>query len=179
VWAAGVKFNMPRLKNNAVSLIYSQLKMNLILENSKYVEYYTDLCKLFNNIPELIQYNYLISDIEFNHCSDSRLHKNPVIIDGKVLFEIVKKEDIQFNWAVLSAFKSKIESNPVKVPFADGNSTFWQGHPKPQAPGAEFEIVCWDSASTFFINMHNDITEKLLKLFPDIKDLDKENESRG
>lgn len=123
--------------------------------------------------------DWLISDLEVNYCTDSRLHNDPVLIDGESLKEIVQKDKIQFIWAVLSGYLEKPKRIPKDLPYADGNPNFWKGTPKPQAAGAEIEIVCWDSTCTLFINVNENVAAKLKELYPDIRDLDKDNETRG
>lgn len=153
--------------------------MNLIVVKSQYVDYYTYLDPIFTAIPELQKINWLISDLDYNYCEDSRLHDDPILIDGASLNEIVQNNKIQFIWAVLSGFKKPLKKLPFELPYACGNKNFWHGTPKPQAPGAEIEIVCWDSSCTLFINVNKIVADKLKKLYPDIKNLNKENESRG
>ncbi|EMO24527.1 hypothetical protein LEP1GSC168_3058 [Leptospira santarosai str. HAI134] len=151
--------------------------MNLILERSKFVTYYTYIDTIFEKIPGFRNYNYFISDLEYNHCEDPRLHKDDFFITGLELYEIVQKEKIQFLWGVLSAFKSVAKLTPP-FPYADGNPAFWQGSPQSQADGAEFEIVCWDSCRTLFIGVSEEIQQSLKILYPDIKNLDEENRKR-
>jgi len=153
--------------------------MNLIIEKSKFVDYYTYLDPIFSSIPEFREMYWLISDLEVTYCPDTRLHDDPVLIDGKSLNEIVQRNKIQFIWAVLSGFIKKPKRIPEELPYADGNPDFWKGIPKPQAIGAEIEIVCWDSTYTLFINANEHVAAKLKELYPDIQDLDKNNETRG
>lgn len=153
--------------------------MNLILEKSECVEWYTYLDEVFSKVPELCEYNWLISDLELNYCPDSRLSSDPVIIDGKSLCEIVLKDKIQFIWAVLSGFKNNVPQIPDELPFADGNKHLWVQSPKPQIEGADLEIVCWDSTCTLFIGVSDNISTKLREMYFDIKDLDVEIKKRG
>jgi len=95
------------------------------------------------------------------------------------LNEILQKTKMQFIWGVLSGFSEKLTKIPSEYPYADGNPNFWEGSPKPQARDAQIEIVCWDSTCTLFININTSIAAKLKVLYPDIKDLDHENELRG
>jgi hypothetical protein len=154
--------------------------LNLILENSKFVEYYTYLHLVFQNVPEFIDYFWLITDLECNIHTGTVLDNNqvPTIIDGKSLNRIIQGEEIQFVWGVLSGFDRQIEKIPEKLPYADGNSTFWEGKPKTQITGADVEIVCWDSSCTIFININEEIEKKLRFLYPDIMDLDEQNKHR-
>ena len=66
-------------------LVEVMASVNLILEKSKFVDYYTYLDELFREVPEFREYHWLISDLEFNHCEDARLQTNPVVIDGEAL----------------------------------------------------------------------------------------------
>jgi len=134
---------------------------------------------MFENVLEFRQYYWLISNLEYNYCTDPRLQTDPVIIDGNTLYEIVQKEKIQFIWAVLSGFRKEITSIPKELPFACGNRNLWVGSPKPQAQGAEVELVCWDSTCTLFIGVNKNVALKLETIYPDIRDLDKENKTRG
>ena len=149
--------------------------MNLILENSEYVDYYTYLDKLFLDIPKFQELYWLISDIEYNFCSNSKLMADPILIDGISLNKILQKENIQFIWGVFSGFSEKPKSVPKNIPYANNNPDFWKGSPNPQANGAEIEIVCWDSTLTLFINTSEEIAEKLKTIYPDIKNLDEQN----
>jgi hypothetical protein len=153
--------------------------VNLIIEKSKYVKWYTYLDDVFQKIPELRQYRWLISNLQVNYCLDSRLHADPVMINGEDFNEIVQKQKIQFIWAVLSGFKKRIDTFPIELPYADGNRDLWVGSPSPQALGAEIEIVCWDSTCTLFIGVDNNIATKLKGIYPDIRDLDVENKKRS
>lgn len=153
--------------------------MNLIVENSKYVDYYTFLDRVFAAIPELQEMDWLITDLALNYVDDPRLFEEPIIIDGMSLNEILQKTKMQFDWAVLSGYSEKLTVIPEDYPYADGNPNFWVGSPKPQARGAQIEIVCWDSSCTLFINISPSLAEKLKEIYPDIKDLDRENELRG
>jgi hypothetical protein len=153
--------------------------LNLILENSKYVKYYTYLDSIFSTVLEFQEMNWVISDVECNQYPDPRISKDPILIDGKSLNEIVQNNKIQFIWAVLSGYREKVLKIPEQLPYADGNPDFWTGKPTPQADDAEIEIVCWDSTCTLFINASTIVSKKLKKLYPDIKDLDEENEKRS
>lgn len=151
---------------------------NLIIEDSKYVDFYTYLDSVFATIPELRKLYWLITDLECNHCPDPRLREDPVLIEGKTFNEIIQVNEIQFIWGVLSGFSDKPIKIPAKLPYADGNPRFWKGKPKPQATGAEIEIVCWDSTCTLFINANDSVATKLKELYPDIRNLDDENKSK-
>ena len=151
--------------------------MNLLLERSKFVEYYTYLDPVFRAAPEFVDFTFLISDIEIGGGCE-RLAKGPLVISGRELQAIVEKEKVQFIWAVLSAFDRE-PAIPDELPYADGNPGLWKGSPKPQNSGEKFEIVCWDSGSTLFIGIEASTAEKLRQRYPDIQDLDEYNKNHG
>ena len=126
--------------------------MNILLERSKFVDFYTYLDPIFEAAPELADFTFLISDIELGTHRDERLATEPSIISGHELRAMVEAKKIQFIWAVLSAF-DHTPTVPSELPFEDGNSRFWEGLPKPQISDAKFEIVCWDSGATLFIGI--------------------------
>jgi hypothetical protein len=152
--------------------------MNLLLKRSKFVEYYTYLDPIFHAAPELVDYTFLVSDIEIGWCSSERLAKDPLVISGRELQAIVAKEKVQFIWAVLSAFDHE-PVIPEELPYANGNPKLWVDSPKPQIANAKFEIVCWDSGSTLFIGIESSTAAKLRQKYPDIQDLDEYNRNHG
>ena len=146
----------PTLNSGAADLqcqphTYNGRSVNLIVENSEYVKHYTYLDEDFSTIPELRKLNWLITDLELNKVEDPRLLRDPVVIDGVSLTEILQKTKMQFIWAVLSGYPQKSIEVPEDLPYADGNPNFWTGSPKPQAEGAQVEIVCWDCHPQKFI----------------------------
>ena len=152
--------------------------MNLLLEHSKFVDYYTYLDPIFDAAPELADFTYLISNVEVAGEVDERLTCSPIVISGFQLRAIVKEKKVQFVWAVLSAFDHD-PMIPAELPYADGNSGFWTGSPRPQAHGAKFEIVCWDSGATLLIGIEPEVAMKIKQRFSDIQDLDAYNQKRG
>jgi len=152
--------------------------MNLLLEHSKFVEYYTYLGPIFEAAPELAEFTYLISDLETAGETDGRLARGPIVITGRDLRAIVTERKVQFIWAVLSAFDHE-PAIPPELPYADGNTGFWTDAPRPQMRDAKFEIVCWDSSATLFIGLEAATAAKIQKRYPDTRDLDAYNRKKG
>ena len=142
--------------------------MNLLLENSTSVEAYTYLDELFEAIPRLQSYIYLLSDLEATNWSRG---ESPITISGSDLFKTISSSQVQFIWGVLSAFTDE-PVTPDDLPYADGNATLWKPNSIPQCSGAEFEIVCWDSGATLFIGVDDTFAADLREVYPDIKCLD-------
>jgi hypothetical protein len=158
-------------------LLSETIAVNMIVEKSKHVEWYTNLDEVFRRIDEFRAYYWIISDLKLN-CPDSRLETDPVVIDGDALNQIIQGTKVQFIWGVLSGFRDRIECVPKDLPYADGNRELWVGSPKPQVPNAAVEIVCWDSTCTLFIGVGDSVAAKLKEIYPDIRDLDDENRRR-
>ncbi len=60
--------------------------MNLILQNSAHVKFYTFLDPIFAALPELENHFWMISNIELNNENIPGLSaKEPMLIDGKEL----------------------------------------------------------------------------------------------
>jgi len=153
--------------------------MNLILEKSRYVESYTHLRALFDAVPQLRSYFYVISDLEVSGTKDPRLFGDVVRLSGEELHAMVRSEDMQFVWAVFSALEEPPARLPLELPSADGNPRFWEGSPKPQMPGASFEIVAFDASCTLFIGVDAALAARLRDLYQDIADLDQCNQQRA
>lgn len=146
--------------------------MNLILEESAYIDHYTYLAPLFDAAPSLENYWYLLTEIETNLRGDPRLYAEASLLAGSDLRAITAQEPIQFIWGVFSAFTNKSAALPDVRPYADGNESLWMPNATPQAAEAAFEIVCWDSSATLFIGIDDAIAEQLQARFPDIRKLD-------
>ncbi len=168
-----------------------------ILECSKQMPLHTDMRRVFEAIKDRqTDYNWLITDID--HYEDVRrsaanesfddsefrddltyysldaLDKDTVWIDGEELTKIINGNDIQFVWAVFSGFRKNINIDPedlIVEPYADGNPNFWIEYPKIQHPLAEIEIVCWDSTSTLFFCIDEELGNMFKEHFLDSIDL--------
>lgn len=144
--------------------------MNLILEKSAFIDFYTDLSPIFEAVPELESFTYFLSEVDV--CGPApEIILTSIVIPGEHLKQLVCNRQIQFIWGVFSAFDHP-PAISLELPYADGNPDFWRGNPRPQLPGALFEIVCWDGSATLFIGINEIMATKLARRFPDIQDLD-------
>lgn len=154
---------------------------NLIIEKSKAIRWYSDLQPFFSLMEPVVRsHRWLWSDVDVyaplpipdNDCGW-------YLIDGDTLFNFVQPGP-QFVWSVLSALShdAVVElPNLETVPYADGNSNFWHGSPKPQFPDAEFEVVCWDASATLLIGADEAVANAFRMAYPDARDLDELNQS--
>ena len=139
--------------------------------NEKGEKYYTYLPKLFDAIDNAQKnYNWLISDCEahprrMGH--DIRIHQSGEFawISGEELTNIIKRDDFQWIWAVLSGFEKHITLDEVKkydLPYADMYRGFWEEEISIQHPLA-------------FISKEDTLVEKFRSEFPLSVDLEAYN----
>jgi hypothetical protein len=149
-----------------------------ILQNGG--EFYTYLNMVFQSINEVqLQYNWLIT----NHQCYPNIKKHNDIFEsseeyvwltGVQLTEIVREDDFQWIWAVLSGFPLDIslsEALKYPLPYADGYKGFWELPLSIQHPLAEIEIVPWDSSLVLVISSNDIIIDNFRKCFPLSEDL--------
>lgn len=149
---------------------------------SKGEDVYSKFLNIFENIKELEQdYNWLISNIE---CYPENLEyrkifdKNYLWISGKELYKILKEEDFQWIWGVLSGFKKDIELKEVlqqELPYANGYNGFWNNPITIQHKLADIEIVAWDGLCSLFISKNENIIKYISKIYLSAKDLEEYN----
>lgn len=150
--------------------------MNYIQEKAKGVEFYTSLknveCWLEIRLED---YDWHFSDVDggFEGLTD------PAWVSGDELSAKLNEYDHQFVWSVVSAFPKGTKPFTSDKPYADGNSDFWSGSPKKQLDKALFEIICWDSSATLFIELPDNMGKALMRNAPGIKNLDEENKKRN
>ena len=127
--------------------------MNLILEKTDQVSWFTNMADVFdaaNIAPQ--DYDWYISDIETNWTPPG-FSQADQWISGDKLLALLAEHDVQFIWAVFSAVPQGFRSKVAAAPYVNGNPNYWNGTtPAPQLDGALFEIACWDSSGTILIN---------------------------
>ena len=155
--------------------------MNVILENSPNVAYYTDMRVVMESLGNQFRnYDWLISDIDGGFWDEHAPQlEDPTVIDGPHLEQVLSANSGQFIWAVFSAFPRGTAIDLGVLPKADGNPDFWHNKPKPQHPDALFEIVCWDSSATLLIGVPDEMANLFLSAFPEARNLDALNAIGG
>lgn len=135
------------------------------------LEYYTDMSIILNPIQEYLQdYNFLITDIECNHCPDKRINyeEDYLFISPSGLLDIVNTNEIQFIWGVFSAIPKQISLDEIlkyELPYSERTHTLDEIL-KMQHPLAEIEIVAFDSSYVEIISKREDIIHIIEKEFP-------------
>lgn len=145
--------------------------MNVILEKSAQVAWYTDMAATLSAMGvEPRAYDWHLSDIETN-VPVPMLSEGCTWLTGDELAGLLEKP-IQFIWAVFSALRPGMRFEVDSAPTADQNASFWhRPDTSPQLPGACFEIVCWDSSATLLIGASQEQTASFLRAYPDARPL--------
>lgn len=132
--------------------------MNLILEKSERIKFYTNIEEILTALGEKCSnYDWYISDIELNEGSLKEGWHS-----GSELEAFLEENKVQFIWGVLSAVPLGYRRHITNVPFVYNNPYYWNcSEIKPQLSGAKFEIACWDSSATILVGLN----EKQLNCF--------------
>lgn len=155
----------------------------VILE--KCFKYFTNMRIILEPIERSVaKYNWLITDFECNHYPDDRITMDQEYawLSGQELLEIVENYEIQFIWAVFSAFPKDVPLDIAvlsELPYADGNPRFWQNPVTVQHPLAIMEIVAWDSTLMLLITKDQVVMDAFVQHFPFAKNLEEQNAQRS
>ena len=156
--------------------------MNLIIESTKQVSYYTDMQQTISALGiSASDFDWFISDIEINcivptlqHCSDEPWNYLDQWVSVAILQSILENQDIQFIWAVFSAVPKGYRCHIAQAPYCEGNPDYWnKTELVPQLEGALFEIACWDSSATILIGISEALACQFINHFSDTKVLDR------
>lgn len=154
--------------------------MNLILENTESVAYFTDMATMLAALGlSAATYDWYISDIDASGYPDG-FDLGDQWMSGAAVQRLLAHRNLQFSWGVFSAVPGGYRVIVTHAPYADGNSTYWSGDDVgPQLPHALFEIACWDSSATIFIGLPPELVEPLCRQYPDVKPLVAHSTQRG
>jgi hypothetical protein len=143
--------------------------MNILLESSGRVPFYTDMRATLKAIDvDASSYDWFVSDVETN-VTVPVLWEGDTWVTGDELSRLLV-DDIQFIWAVFSAIPRGTRFDVPSPPSADGNSRLWQPpEMQPQLQGACFEIVCWDSSATILVGISPQQAERFSMVYPEAK----------
>lgn len=146
--------------------------MNLILENTDQVQWFTNMREVLDAANIAAQdYDWYISDIETNW-TPPRFSPADHWLAGDELASLLREHEVQFMWAVFSAVPKGFRSTPSSAPYADGNPAYWTGGAlEPQLDGAVFEIACWDSSSIILIDLPEEAARSFVARYSDTRPL--------
>jgi len=155
----------------------------LIIHRQNNCNYFTNLTEIIDVMGDIaLEYNWLISNYECNVYPSDQIpfRKQYVWLTGRELLSILEEHEIQFIWGVVTAYSSNIVPNDVlsyPLPFADGNTAFWQPEITMQNPLAEIEIVPWDATLVLIIAKSEEIVDKFANEYVNSDDLETYNRS--
>ncbi|NHQ86177.1 hypothetical protein HA050_08615 [Iodobacter sp. HSC-16F04] len=145
--------------------------MNLIVERTDSAPWFTNMNSIFRALGfAASNYDWFISDIETNYYG-TEFTSEDQWISGDTLECFITENNVQFIWAVFSAFPKETRF-PVENPPNALDPGYWSGtEVTPQLKNALFEIVAWDSSATILIGLPDAAIEKFRAAFPDTKSL--------
>ena len=113
------------------------------------------------------EFDWYISDVETNIGNF-----NEGWYSGEELEKVLNSKEIQFIWAVFSAFPIGHRQPITASPFVDNNPYYWNGSEiNPQINSAQFEIACWDSSATILVGLNESQIKNFLNKYPDAVEL--------
>lgn len=149
-------------------------------------EYYTNLRMVFKAVNDIhLEYNWLITDC----CAypedkdiEELLSREYCFISGEELDNIIKQEDFQLIWGVLSGFNKKITLEEImkyNLPYAEDNKDIWENPVSIQHPFSDIEIISWDGDKTVLISKDESLLVCFKNNFPLSEELEIYNENLG
>lgn len=144
------------------------MTINLILEKTDQVTFFTDMKEVFSAMNiSCSDYDWLISDLETNGYP---------ITEGwhtdTALSRSLQQQNIQFIWAVFSAFPLGTRFEVNNPPTVEDNPNYWNSsNPTPQLDEALFEIACWDSSATILIGLSPAMAKSFRSTYTDTIEL--------
>jgi hypothetical protein len=144
--------------------------MNVALDDPNAVPYFTDMKAALDAAEiEPTDFDWYVSDLETNYTVDA-LPASAGWMTGQELKEVLATPDLQFIWAIFSAFPSGTSFEVPEAPCADGNPQYWSNADlKPQLPGALFEVVSWDSSATLLVGVPEHSGFAFMQKYPQAK----------
>ena len=101
--------------------------MNLILERTDRVNFYTDMRVVFEAAGlRASAFDWYLSDVETNYYG-ADFSNDDRWISGLELEEFLSAHTVQFIWAVFSAFPVGYRRDITDAPYVDDNPLYWQG----------------------------------------------------
>ncbi|MEG0472578.1 MAG: hypothetical protein RR588_09600 [Solibacillus sp.] len=133
------------------------------------IEQYTNLSLFLPIIKEdILFYNWLLTDIDSNYQSDSIIKNDYEFLSGREFVQLIDKNEFRFAWGVFSAFpkERKVEEIVLNgLPFADGNTEFWENPISMQNPLAVTEMVLWDGILALIISRNDKTINQFLNFY--------------
>ncbi|MBR3293752.1 MAG: hypothetical protein IKI69_04950 [Oscillospiraceae bacterium] len=164
-------------------------------ESSRFYTFLTTVFEAIDN--KQLNYNWLITNAEIVAHSEKLDALNTSVrwryengkpiavpapdyhfLSGEELTNMIKEDDSQWIWGVLSGFEKSIPLEEIlkyPLPKADGYEGFWNNPPTMQVALASLEIVPWDGSCVLLLSKRKDIIDQFKNAFPKCQDLSSYN----
>ena len=149
-------------------------------EKTKRLRYPTDLGRILLPIfEELIDFNWLVSDIEITFMENLDLPMNyekACFILPKEEFIKILNSDLQVIWGVFIAIPTKfdIKTGETEIPYSEGKDEIWEEN-QFQHTNAQIEIICFDGSYTIIKFRDKPLSYKFIASCPEAISLGKFN----
>jgi hypothetical protein len=146
--------------------------MNLILERTDSVRWFTDMKSVFSALGfRASDYDWFVSDVETNYYG-SEFTSEDQWITGMALERFITENEVQFIWAVFSAFPKGTRFSIETPPNVQDYAGYWGGiEVTPQLKDALFEIAAWDSSATILVGVPAEAVTRFKVAYSDAKPL--------
>lgn len=146
-------------------------------------KYYTYLKKIFEAIDNKQKdYNWLITNYDcypHNHEAKEIFNNREYCwLSGEELTEIIRKDDFQWLWGMLSGFDKDIKLSEILkcgLPCDDDYNKYSKNPLTMQYPLCSIEIVPFDSAYVMILSKNREIVDSFMKVYSCSEDLEKAN----
>ena len=146
--------------------------MNLILERTNSVPWFTNMYTVFLALGfRASDYDWFVSDVETNYYGTDFTSEDQWVT-GEALERFITDNEVQFIWAVFSAFPKGTRFPVENSPNVQDYAGYWSGiEVTPQLKNALFEIAAWDSSATILVDLPAEALERFKVAYPDAKSL--------
>lgn len=131
--------------------------------------YHTYLNVIFEPLKDEIEkYNWIVTDLEFGFGGEDLPvdMEHDYFILSAADFKNLLGKNVQIWWGIIIAIPIDIEIqlDEDNLPCAEGNSLIWKNG-NLQYPGAEIEVICFDSSYTIVKFTKEELSEKFAVYF--------------
>ncbi len=135
----------------------------------KGLECFTTLSLFLPSIEdEVLNYNWLLTDIEADYYTDSLKNNQYEFISGEKFMELIKEDKFTFVWGVFSAIPKEVPIKKIidaERPYANGYEGFWNNPVSIQNPFAVIEMVIWDGILAIIISKNEKNIQKCIDYY--------------
>ena len=145
------------------------------------LERFTKLSLFFPVIKdEILNYNWLLTDIDADYYSDSLKNNHYELISGEKFMQLIEGDQFTFVWGVFSAIPKQISIEKIieeQIPYANGYEGFWNNPVSIQNSVAVIEMVLWDGTAALIISKSEHVINKFIDYYKFSKLLEDYNEN--